>query len=506
METSKNNIADIKNPNVGNAPLEQVQPSGAVNNTVMQPKFEGGQVTPPSTSATSKVEEFKYEKKPRINIKKVSKILIGILSFAAILIPLVIVFMKFYPLAGRKTESKGEIVWWALGLNENIVNKMIEEYTKDNPKVKIKAVIQSETDYRERLTNSLKEGKGPDIFSMHNSWTPMLIEHLDTIPEKIYAKSDYSKDYYPVVVGNMTTTDGIVGIPLEYDALTMFINEDIFSYSGKTVPETWDEFSQVATGLTTKGDKNLILRSGAAMGLTENVDYWPEIVALMMLQNKSNLYSPSGQASYEAIASFGEYTSILKVWNSTLPRSTLAFADGKLAMFFAPAKAASEIKKLNPSLNFKTVIIPQVRKDNPNEPEVAYSTYWVQSVWKGSSEKELAWNFLKYLSSKDSLTKMFNLSKDMGIQPMIYPRIDMRDALINDKIFGSVVAQAPFATSWYLADRTNDGTTGINSVVNSAYKKTVDTVSVGGGKYSQNFFKILVSELKKGLLVFNVTQ
>lgn len=467
---------------------------------------QGNLQTPPVPVATP-VEEFKYEKKPVINFKKVLKKVLLILLLVIILVPLVYVFVKYNPFTNKKDQSSGEIVWWSLGMSEDVLNKMIEGYLAENPQVKIKLVVQSETDYRERLMNSLKEGKGPDIYSIHNSWVPMLIDSLDTMPESVYGKEEYYKDYYSVIAQNMTTTSGIVGIPLEYDAITLYINEDIFSFSGKSIPTTWDEFSQVAVDLTTRGEGNSILQSGAAMGLTDNVDYWPEIIALLMLQNKSNLFSPSGQPTYEAIASFGEYNSTLKVWNNTLPKSTLAFADGKVAMFFAPAKVATEIKRLNPNLKFKTTVIPQVRKDDPNEPEVTYSSYWVQSVWKDSADSETAWKFLKYLSSEESLGKMYNLYKEKGVQPLIYPRMSMRDKLINDKIFGSVVAQAPFATSWYLADKTNDGVEGINSVVNSAYKKTVDTISASrANKYSVNFFKSMVSELKKGLLVYNVSK
>ena len=82
----------------------------------------------------------------------------------------------------------------------------------------------------------------------------------------------------------------------------------------------------------------------------------------------------------------------------------------------------------------------------------------------------------------------------------------MRDKLINDRISGSVVAQAPFASSWYLADKTHDGDSGINSVVNSAYKKVVDAASnKKAAKTPEAFFKTHIQELKKGLLVFNVT-
>lgn len=460
--------------------------------------------TPQSQPPT--VEEFHYQQKTNFNLKKASRIFVALLSFLVIIIPAAFVFMKFNPFNKAVQENKGEVVWWVLGMDETVLNNMVDDYVKDNPNAKVKLVVQSETDYRERLLNSLKSGNGPDIFTIHNSWVPMFTEYLDTLPETVYSKTDYTKDYYPVIARNMSTTGGIVGIPLEYDGLTLFVNEDIFSYSGKSIPTTWDEFSSVAAGLTTRGDRSIILQSGASIGLTSNVDYWPEIVALLMLQNKSNLFSPSGQNAYEAVFTFGEFYSGSKVWNDTLPNSTTAFAEGKVAMFFGPAKVASEIKKLNPTLKFKTVTVPQVRKDDPTEPEVAYATYWVQSVWKNSSNKLLAWNFLKYLGSEESLIRMHDRSVELGVQPMIYPRIGMRDRLINDRVAGSVVAQAPFATSWYLADKTHDGDSGINSVVNSAYKKVVDAASnKKAAKTPEAFFKTLLPELRKGLLVFNVT-
>lgn len=460
----------------------------------------------PVTQQPQQTEDFTYQPKPGLNIKKISKIFVAIISLLVIILPLVYVFIKYNPIKGRRVEKKGEITWWSLGMNESVLKKMIEEYQSNNPKAKINLIAESEIDYRERLENSLKEGKGPDVFTIHNSWVPMFIDELDPIPSDVYNEKDFSADYYPVIVKNLKTSVGIVGIPLEYDALTLFINDEIFSYSGKVPPRTWDQFKKLATELTTKDNRGFILQSGAALGLTENVDYWPDLIALLMIQNKSNLYSPSGTGPYEAMSFFGDFFGTDKVWNSTLPASTIAFAEGKVAMFFAPSRTVDEIKKIDPNLKFRTITVPQVRRDDPKEPEIAYATFRVQSVWKKSTDKDLAWDFLKFLSTKESLEKMNQGLTAIGVQAKTYPRIDMRDKLINDRVLGSVVALAPAATSWYLADKTNDGTEGINTLVNGVYKKTVDTVSATRGRGDPiPLLKTLSSELKKVLIKFNVT-
>jgi len=462
--------------------------------------------------STKEVEEFKYQPKPKINLKKTSKVFVAAISFVIILVPLLFIFLKYNPFNNKSVSSKkGEIVWWSLGIDEIVAKKMVADYLQDNPRAKINLIVESEIDYGERLLNSLKDGKGPDVFTIHNSWVPMVAEHLDPIPAKIYSEEDYSKNYYSVISKDFKTTEGIVGVPLEYDALTLFVNEDIFSRSGKTYPKTWDEFATLADELTLKDGKGFILQSGAALGITQNVDFWQEIVALLMLENKSNLISPNANAtvektSFEALLSYADYYSTLKVWNSTLPSSTTAFAEGKVVMFFAPARAAREIKKISPNLKFRTIIVPQVRKNDPNEPDVSYATYWAQAVWKKSNDKDLAWDFLKYLARDDSYEKMQNYYKELGIPSPASPKISEREKLTNDRVLGSVVALAPVATSWYLADKTYDGPKGINTVVNTAYKKAIDAISLTRRRDKIVLLKTLSSELKKGLFTFGITR
>ena len=117
--------------------------------------------------------------------------------------------------------------------------------------------------------------------------------------------------------------------------------------------------------LTIKDDQGVVTQSGVALGRTENVDHWPEILALMMLQNGVDLSSPIGKPAEDALF-FTVFSTVDGVWDATLPPSTQAFAAGKLAMYIAPSWCAFEIQLQNPNLKFKTVPLPQLPKDNPN--------------------------------------------------------------------------------------------------------------------------------------------
>lgn len=382
-------------------------------------------------------------------------------------------------LLGTKKSTSAELTWWGLWEDENLVTPLISEYEAKNPKVKINYVKQSPKDYRERLTSAMAKGQGPDIFRFHNTWVPMFRNDLDALPASVINPADFARTFYPIASSDLTLGTGIVGIPLEYDALTLYINEDIFNKAGKTPPTTWDDLRALAKELTVKDDQNVITQSGVALGRVENVDHWQEILALMMLQNGVDMTNPVGKQAEDALSFFTIFSSVDGVWDATLPPSTQAFAAGKLAMYLAPSWRAFEISQANPELKYRTVPVPQLPKDSPTEPDITYATYWAEGVWARSSKKSQAWDFLKFLSEKESLQKLYqNASKtrDFG-EP--YSRLEMASLLGDHPILGSIIKQAPGARSWYLASRTFDGPTGINSLLSKYFEDAINAVASG---------------------------
>ena len=96
-----------------------------------------------------------------------------------------------------------------MGLWEDDVNikSVISEYEAINTNIKIKYVKQSKEDYRERLTNTLAKGTGPDIFRFHNTWVPMYKSELDKVPASVYLIGDFSTTFYPVAVSDLTIVE-----------------------------------------------------------------------------------------------------------------------------------------------------------------------------------------------------------------------------------------------------------------------------------------------------------
>ncbi len=395
-------------------------------------------------------------------------------GIGVVLLIIIFIVIRLFRSSG---EVSGEITWWGLWEDESLVSSLITEYQEKNPNVKITYVKQSPKDYRERLTNAFARGQGPDIFRFHNSWVPMFSKDLDPIPSSVMTASDFSNVFYPIASSDLTTSSGVVGIPLEYDALMLYINEDIFTKAGKTPPTTWDDLRIIARDLTVKDDQGFISQSGIALGRVENVDHWQEILGLMMLQNGVDLSSPTDKNTEDALKFFSIFSSVDGVWDATLPSSTQAFAGGKLAMYIAPSWRAFEIDLANPNLKYRTVPVPQLPKDSPSEKDITYATYWVEGVWTRSPQKAAAWDFLKFLSEKESLQKLYQSAAKVRGFGEPYPRVDMGNLLSSHEILGPLTTQVDGAQSWYLASRTFDGPTGINSLLSKYFEDAVNATA-----------------------------
>lgn len=445
--------------------------------------YESGSVAglpppPPQNPAPlTPVAEAPKKGSPLKKILLVSLFLMLILGVVVMVLPFV---KKNVPLIGGPTE----IVWWGLWEPISVVQPLIDEYEQSHPNVKIKYVEQSKEDYRERLTSALAGGSGPDIFRMHNTWVPMFRTSLDPVPNSIIAPSDYLEVFYPESASSLSNGTEAVAIPLEFDSLSLYINDQIFDTYLKSPPTTWDELKALSTELTVKSENGIIQQSGVALGNSKNVDHWPEILALLMMQNNVNMNNPSETENAAiALEYYTRFQTLDRVWDETLPNSTQMFANGKLAMYFAPSWRAHEIRKLNPNLRFRTVPVPQLPKSRPDEANLYYASYWAEGVNTESPSKSQAFDFLKFLVQKESLEKLYQNASNYDPSRKFgepYPRRDMAQLLAADPVVGSFVRQGIEAKTWYLQSLTWDGPSGINTQINKAYDAAITEVVEGG--------------------------
>lgn len=377
------------------------------------------------------------------------KIIIIALSLLVIVIFLI---WRFGPFSQKPT-GPVSLTYWSFE-DERLINPILAEYKKINPKVSVTYIKQSQINYRTRLQTQIREGVGPDVFKIHNSWLPMFDGDLAPAPGTLVSLDEYKSSFYPVASESFIKDNKIYALPLEIDGLALYINEDILAGIGVNPPVSWQEFIDEAVKMTVKDSSGQIQTAGASLGNTLNIDYSSDILGLLLLQQPSvNLENPNSSATAEVVKFYTGFVTdpSKKTWDVTLPSSTQMFTTGKLAFYFAPSSKVAEIRAANPSLRFKVVPVPQLPGKN-----VAWASFWGEAVSIRSQGSKEAWEFVKFLSSKEALRYNFVTAYNLGFIGRPYSRVDMATELSLDPLLGAYVNQGPFYKFWYLSSGTGD--------------------------------------------------
>lgn len=397
----------------------------------------------------------------------------------SVIVALGFLFWKFGPSLNKNTQPTGPITltYWGLWEEENVMRPVIEEYQKGNPNVKINFVRQSSVNYRTRVQTQIREGSGPDVFMLHNSWLIMFDGDLAPAPSEVFSLNEYQSTFYPVVSDSFVKNNQIYGAPAELDGLALYYNEEMLNGIGGKAPRTWQEFITLATKMTVKDPlTGQIQTAGAALGTASNVDHWSDILGMLFLQQPSLDFNSIATPIGADVLKF--YTSFVidprrKSWDASLPRSTQMFAEGRLGFYFAPSWRAHEIRQLNPNLKFKTTPVPQLS----NRSVVGWASFWGQAVSIKSKHILEAWKFVKYLTSKEAEQLAYSTASSVRLFGEPYSRTDLSASISNDPIVGAFVNQGPYYKFWYSATNTYDA--GINQETNKYFEDAVNSTLAG---------------------------
>ncbi len=366
------------------------------------------------------------------------------------------------------------VTYWGLWEPSAVLTEVINDYQTSHPNVKIEYSQQSYRDYHDRLQTAISKKQGPDIFRYHASWVPMLRQELATMPNTVYSDTEYQNTFYPIAAKQLKGTTGYVGIPLEYDGLALYYNQDILNTANVQPPTTWADMKRIAAQLTVRDSTTgKISRAGLAIGNTTNVDHFSDILGLLLLQNGADPTNVTTQPAQDALAFYTSFVSQDKVWDATLPNSTTAFARGDVAMMFAPSWRAHDIQAMNPNLKFAVAAVPQLTAN-----KVAWASYWAEGVNAQSTHQTEAWEFLKYMSSASTLQKLYSNASKVRAFGEVYSRKDLAGTLASDPLVGAYVSDAPFAQNWYLNSATHDN--GINDNIIKYFEDAINQSGTGG--------------------------
>ena len=391
----------------------------------------------------------------------------------------VILFLIIKGIFGGAKKKEVSLQYWGLWEDEQIIKPLIDLYVQKNPNIKIQYQKMSPISYREKLLARSQAKAGPDIFRFHNTWLPSIKEIASPLPSSVMSNGEFDKTFYPIAKSDLKVGNFYYGIPLMIDNLVLVYNQNLFKKGGVEIaPSTWDDITEIVPRLTVKDRSGRLITSGIAIGTTSNIEHFSDIFGLLLIQNGGSiakLDSPEAAGALEIYRKFSEMPQ--GYWSDEMPNSLTAFIQEKVAMIIVPSWQILTIKAANPDLELKVVPVPSV----PGSEQVSLATYWVEGVSKYSLNQIEAWKFLRFLSEKDNLTKLYEIESKVRPFGEPYSRVDLAPLLSQNEYIGPVIKQASNLVSEPLMSRTYDN--GLNDeiikYIENAINSTIQGVSYG---------------------------
>lgn len=326
----------------------------------------------------------------------------------------------------------------------------------------------------------------------------MLKSELSPAPATFMTAAEFGTTFYPVASADLVGGQMIYGAPLMFDGLGLYYNEDLLAAAGVKPPTTWPELLEIVPRLTVKTETQ-IQQSAIALGTTGNVENFSDIVGLMMMQNGARLTTPTGKEAEDTLLFYRKFANPsdpVYTWNETMDNSIYAFAMGKAAMILAPSWRAFDVKQINANLHFKIAPVPQLPGNTVN-----WASYWAGGVSAKSKNQAAAWIFLKYLTSRDTVTKLYAEEAKTRLFGEPYARADLGSTLTADPYVGTFIQQASTAKSFPLASRTFD-----NGINDKLIKYLTDAVNaVGQGTAPSSALQTAASGFSQVLTSYGIT-
>ncbi|WP_040209681.1 ABC transporter substrate-binding protein [Neobacillus jeddahensis] len=363
------------------------------------------------------------------------------------------------------------------GLQDWLQKEVIPEFEKEHPNAKIKLapLNVSEGDYFAKIALMLKsKNTAPDLVTedtfMVNS--DASAGYLESIDDKVEDWEDWGKFTENVKKGVIAEDGKVYGVPYNTDSRGIWYNKDLFAKAGLPVPwepKTWEDILEAARTIKAKLSDDVVpiwMNSGKATGEATSM----QTFEMLLYGTKTPLYDFDAKKwivkSDGLVNTFKfidtvyeedlgpELSQVLNGQGGSVAYQQL-MPKGKLAMGIDGIWQTGNWQETGAApwpKAFETLGFAPMPTENGDAPgSVTMSGGWAFSIPKNSGNKDLAWEFIKFASSKEknlslllrdrSLTPRDDVAQDPEYQKI--PMFEEATDLLQDAQFRPAVDKYP---------------------------------------------------------------
>lgn len=275
--------------------------------------------------------------------------------------------------------------------------------------------------YADKISASVPRGKGPDVFIYAQDRLGGWIESGKTVEPIGFFMDDATRDQFlPGMLDAMTYKGTVYGLPLNYKSITLIYNKALV----KTPPKTSTELVKLAKTLTNAESG----RYGLAYWFTNFYFH-----AALMNAFGGRVFDKNGKLVLDSPETIASIKQMMKWYKQdgimpTEPSEALVssmFNEGKAAMVFNGPWFIGEI---SPLVNYGLAVLP-VLDEAGKKPMRPWLTIEGAYVSASSKQKELAYDFAKFLASEEAGLILALEGRQLHTNAAIY-----RDKRVSDDV------------------------------------------------------------------------
>lgn len=319
----------------------------------------------------------------------------------------------------ESNQKNTTIKFWAMGSEAESLNKLIPEFEKNNPEIKVIVQQIPWTAAQEKLITAFASDNTPDACQLGNTWIPQFVSlnALVELGEWIKNSAIINKEnYFEGIWSTNEIDEKIYGIPWYIDTRLMFYRTDVFEAVGYSKPpKNWNELFDVSKKIKAMN----IEKENYPIFIPTNewanfITFGLQAGAELLKDNNSygNFSSPQFKEAFSYLINFHKEKltpfGLLQVTNIYQ-----AFADGFINNYISGPWNIVEFKKwMKDDLENKwmTAPLPGYKDEYPGISLAGGSSL---VIFKNSKHKNEVWKFLEFLSKTETQIELYKLLNNL---------------------------------------------------------------------------------------------
>lgn len=303
----------------------------------------------------------------------------------------------------------GEITFWhsfVQGARMEAIQAAAESFMEMHPDVKINIETYAWGDFNTKWNAGLTTGDLPDMSTAQNTGEVIEIVNSGAAASADNFLDTFGRDLFSAKALDDMTWDGVTyGIPYYAHAQVMWYRHDLLDAIGAEVPQTWDEFYDLAVQLTNDDTY------GAAFSCSTNDLLCARYLNYYVTSGGGSLLNDDLTANLTSDLAIDGINFWLKVYENCSPAETInytvndhatLFYQGKTAFDFNSGFMISGVQSNTPEIAefVDAAPLPKINADDPDYSAEATTIPLV--IWENSEHPEICEAFIAYLLQEEN--------------------------------------------------------------------------------------------------------